>query len=145
MKRAAVLSGKKVLLVSFIVIVGILILRMVIGGLSSGGNIKEPRDVVEYLSNLGWEVNPEPTEVKFVEIPGVFSEVYENYNEIQKTNGYDLSRHKAKTAERYTFEVLNFPGKTGVFANVLVINEKVVGGDICSYALDGFMVGLTNS
>jgi hypothetical protein len=139
---SGVLSGKKFIALVLSAIVVVLLLRIVGAGLVGDGKIRSERDVVKFLVDKGWEVNEEPTEVKTVEIPKNFSDVYENYNNIQKKSGYDLSRHKARTAVRYTFEVTNFTDKTGVFANVLVVDGEVAGGDICSYAMDGFMVGL---
>ena len=43
---------------------------------------------------------------------------------------------------RYTYEVTNYEGESGkVYANVIVYRNKVIGGDICSEATDGFVSG----
>ena len=48
-----------------------------------------------------------------------------------------------QTVTRYTFTVTNYPtGETGILADLLVRNGEVVGGDIRSTALDGFLHGL---
>ena len=41
-----------------------------------------------------------------------------------------------------TDEIENYPGQAeGVRANILVYKNKVIGGDVCSVELDGFMHG----
>lgn len=97
---------------------------------------------VVFLKQFGWEIDTNSFEVEEVRIPEVFEEVYNNYNEIQKKQGYDLTKHAGKRVKRYTYAVLNYPnGINGVRANLLVYKNKVIGGDICSVALDGFMHG----
>lgn len=71
-----------------------------------------------------------------------FDETFESYNELQKLQGMDLSRYKGQRAKRYTYTVLNYPGQEeGVQANVLVLNDTIIGGDVSSVAIDGFMHG----
>ena len=71
-----------------------------------------------------------------------FDKVFAAYNEIQRAQGLDLSKYKKKELTRYTFEVTNYADHEGtVYANVLVYRNKVVGGDICSAELSGFVHG----
>lgn len=96
----------------------------------------------EFLRGFGWEIEEKPLEICEVVIPKEFDEVYSAYNEIQKDQGYNLLKYKGKTATMYTYKVLNHPsGETETRANVLVYKEKVIGGDVCSLNLDGFMHG----
>lgn len=105
------------------------------------GKTEEQRQ--EFLTALGWVVNPEPDEVVEVIIPKNFDDVYENYNNIQKEQGMDLSRYKGKRCKRYSYTVLNHPsGAQSVRLNLLVCGNKIVGGDVSSMGLDGFMQGL---
>lgn len=105
------------------------------------GKTEEQRQ--EFLAALGWVVNPEPDEVVEVIIPKKFDEVYENYNNIQKEQGMDLSRYRGKRCKRYSYTVLNYPGSAqNVRLNLLVCGNKIVGGDVSSMGLDGFMQGL---
>lgn len=97
---------------------------------------------IKFLSQFGWSVKNEPIEVCDVIIPSVFNETYEGYNEIQRNQGLDLSKYKEKKCKRWTYEVKNHPkGESGVRANLLVYKDKVIGGDISSVELDGFMHG----
>ena len=54
----------------------------------------------------------------------------------------DLSKYKKKTVTRYTFVVTDYEGYEGtVYANVLVYRNRVIGGDICSADVNGFIHG----
>ncbi len=92
---------------------------------------------------MGWEVSDEYDECKAVTIPKEFNEVYEKYNKLQKQQGFDLEDYKGKTAEVYTYAVKNYGNKKQeVRANLIVCEGQLVGGDVCSAELDGFMQGL---
>lgn len=104
--------------------------------------VKTPEARLEFLRQFGWEVNPEPLEQTEVVIPGEFDKVYAGYNEIQKNQGLDLGRYKNKTVTRYTYEVTNYPDYAGkVLVNVLVYRNRVVGGDVCTADINGFIHG----
>lgn len=98
-------------------------------------------DIVRFLGTFGWEVEAEPVSVKNLQIPAKFTPVYERYNALQKQQGFDLSKYRADIVESYSFRVLNHPADSDVFANVLIFKGRVIGGDICSFAIDGFMTG----
>ena len=81
------------------------------------------------------EIQPEA--YSEVQIPEEFSEVYENYNKIQR-HGLDLSKYNGEKAARYTYKVVNHPsGEKDVRATLLVYKDKLIGGDICTVRLDG--------
>ena len=104
--------------------------------------IKSDSDVISFLSQFGWEVNPTPVEVKTVTIPEEFDKVFSTYNELQKEQGLNLAKYKKKDVTRYTFAVTNYPNYEGtVYANVLVYRNRVIGGDICSADVSGFVHG----
>lgn len=97
-----------------------------------------------FLKEMGWEVSDEYDECKAVTIPKEFNEVYEKYNKLQKQQGFDLEDYKGKTAEVYTYSVKNYGNKkAGGQGLILIVCEgQLVGGDVCSAELDGFMQGL---
>ncbi len=98
-----------------------------------------------YLTSLGWEFDTECTE-KQVTIPAEFNDTYTQYNEIQKKQGFDLTDYKGKQVIVYTYAIKNYEGyenRDCIFANLLVYEDKLIGGDVCSVsASDGFMQGL---
>ena len=94
----------------------------------------------KFLLSYGWEVSTVPLEVVQVTIPNEFNEVYEKYNELQISQGFDLSQYKGKAVTRYTYSIINYPdGIENVRANVLVYKNRVIGGDICTLDIRGFM------
>lgn len=104
--------------------------------------VKSSADAVNFLAQFGWTVDGGKPESAQVTIPAEFDKVFAAYNEIQKAQGLDLSKYKKKELTRYTFEVTNYDGYEGkVYANVLVYRNKVVGGDICSADVTGFVHG----
>ena len=97
---------------------------------------------VAYLRSLGWEVEPEPTGQMEVLVPAQFDQLYESYNDIQKAQGFDISRYKGERVMKYTYLVKNYPQEPeGAAANLLVYQGKLIGADLCSLRLGGFLRG----
>ena len=95
-----------------------------------------------FISQYGWEVDEEPVEVQEVIIPSEFDDTYTAYNEIQKDQGFDLSVYAGMRAKRWTYIIKNYAGyenKDCIRVNILVYDGLVIGGDVCSIELDGFM------
>lgn len=106
--------------------------------------IKSDADRARFLSQFGWEISATPIEVAQITIPDQFDKIFTGYNEIQKRQGLDLSKYKRKKVTRYTYEITNYEGEEGkVYANILVYRNKVIGGDICSARVDGFIHGFS--
>ena len=107
--------------------------------------IRNDDDVEQFLGQFGWQVGATPHETVAVTIPAEFDKVFAAYNELQRQQGLDLSRYKRKNVTRYTYVVENYVGYEGtVYANVLVYRNKVIGGDICSADVAGFLHGFEN-
>ena len=51
---------------------------------------------VKFLTDLGWDVTASPAEAAEVKIPKDADEVFDRYNELQKSQGYDLSKYAGK-------------------------------------------------
>ncbi|MBO5037569.1 MAG: DUF4830 domain-containing protein [Clostridia bacterium] len=99
---------------------------------------------LEYLESFGWTVESEPTETSEIVIPTQFDETYENYNTMQLSQGFDLVSYKGKKATRYSYTVTNYPQsqEDPVYATLIVIDGRIVAGDIASTSLGGFMHSL---
>ncbi len=97
---------------------------------------------IQFLNQFGWTAQEEPVEVSDVIIPAEFNETYQQYNALQKEQGLDLSRYCGATCKKWSYTITNYPGQPeGVRANLLVLDGKVIGGDVSSVELDGFMQG----
>ena len=119
-------------------------------GKSSGNSfeMKNESQRQSFLREMGWEVPKEYDECKVVVIPEKFNDVYSNYNKLQKEQGFDLTEFAGKSAEIYTYKIKNYGGKNkneDISCHLMVCDGKLIGGDVCSSAVDGFMQGLKKS
>ena len=98
---------------------------------------------VAYLRELGWEIDPEPlTTLQFL-LPPKLSGDYITYNDLQKSQGFDLETCCGKQVTRYTYTVTNYPGRTGdVQVNLYLCGDVIVGGDIMALGENGFQASL---
>ena len=129
-------------------VVGVIIaIIMLFGGKEEGVQTAAPavsnNDArVEFLKSFGWELNASPIESSQVKIPQEQTEVYERYNALQKSQGYDLTQYAGKNVMRYVYKITNFPNATEpVYATLLVYKNQVVGGDITNTAAKGAVQG----
>ena len=105
--------------------------------------IKSNEDRIAYLAQFGWEVNPEAVSVEELLIPELFDETYEEYLELQASQGFDLNPYRGKRVKRYTYEITNYPtADATVHASLLLYKNTVIGGEILSPTADGFLHGL---
>ena len=97
---------------------------------------------VKFLTDHGWEVAASPTESSQVKIPEASSELFQRYNALQKSQGYDLSQFAGKTVMRYVYKIKNYPGATEpVYATLLVYKDQVIGGDVTDTSAKGVIRG----
>lgn len=117
-----------------------------VGGVNMRASDESER--IAFFSQFGWEISSDPLEVKEVIIPEEFDETYEKYNEIQKNQGLDLEKYKGKRVKAWSYEITNYPGYEDsdgiIHGNILVYDGVVIGGDISSVELDGFMTGFAS-
>ena len=94
---------------------------------------------ITYLRSFGWELESEPLETLQFLLPETLEEPYLTYNDLQKTQGFDLSACCGKQVSRYTYAVTNYPGRPdGVQLNLYVCEDLPVAGDVCCPGADGF-------
>ena len=97
---------------------------------------------VQFLKDFGWDVTTSPAETSQVKIPENTTEVFDRYNNLQKSQGYDLTDYAGKTVMRYVYKINNFPGTTEpVYATLLVYKNQVIGGDVTDTAAKGQIRG----
>ena len=111
--------------------------------LPSPKGVRSNQDRIDYLSAYGWQVSEEPLATQELLIPQEMDDSYTEYLALQNGQGFDLQKYAGKRVKRYTYEVLNYPtGETGVQANLLICKNTVIGGEVLSPQLDGFLHGL---
>lgn len=143
MKRK--LKPPLIMLTLLIAAVSVVIAALAMSGkpLPDGSNEQQRRIFIE---ELGYHCTEGETARNIV-IPAEFSGVYQKYNDLQIQCGFDLSRFRGEEAVCYTYTLTDYPDPAGGFyrdirLNLIVVDGKIVGGDICDTKLDGFMEGL---
>ena len=99
-----------------------------------------------FLEKRGWHSGALVDEREVI-IPESFGEVYERYNELQKQSGFDLWDYRATRVKQFTFEIKNTATPDGqpldsAYAHILTYGARIIGGDVSSASLYGFMYGL---
>ena len=98
-------------------------------------DIDDKEDVVEFAESLGYGVDDSRAEVVEVKLPSKADAVLEEYNNLQKSQGFNLMKYKNKTVVRYTFPVTKLPDEQTLQADpvlltIIVYKDKVIGGDL---------------
>jgi len=143
----AKVDKKKIILVLAGAAALIAVLIMLFGGGNEAAPSAAPSmstndDRVKFLTDFGWEVAASPVESGQVRIPEADSEVFDRYNALQKSQGYDLSEFAGKTVMRYVYKIKNYPGSTDpVYATLLVYKDQVIGGDVTDTSAKGVIRG----
>lgn len=99
-------------------------------------------DQTAYLAKLGWEVSGPPSSEQVL-LPEHFGSEYDAYLALQREGGFDLTAWAGETVTRYSYPIANYPtGEDNVLADLLVLDGEIVGGELRSVQLDGFMTAL---
>lgn len=147
MVMTAKVSLKKILIALAAAAALIVALIVLLGGGGSSAETAAPAvssndGRVKFLTDFGWEVTTSPTESSQVRIPDASSEVFDRYNALQKSQGYDLGEYAGKKVMRYVYKINNYPGATEpVYATVLVYKNQIIGGDVTDTAAKGKIRG----
>ena len=106
------------------------------------GSTAEKR--IEYIRSFGWEVSIAPTAIKEIRIPANFDDAYEQYNALQREQGFDLRKYRACYAYKYTYDILNYaePSPVPICANLIVYDGTIIGADISSSEANGLVTVL---
>ena len=96
---------------------------------------------MEFLTSAGYTVAQEPVRTQEVRIPEEFNEVYTQYNAIQQSQGFDLTKYQGKTIMQYVYQVENYPGENSepVYATLLLYKNKLIGADLSRGGTEGFL------
>ena len=155
MVMTAKVNLKKVMIALAAVAALIVALILLLGGGGDSAETSAPTASsndgrVKFLTDLGWDVTTSPTDSSQVRIPAASSDVFERYNALQKSQGYDLSEYAGKKVMRYVYKINNYPGATEpVYAILLfqpenfrmVYKNQIIGGDVTDTAAQGKIRG----
>ena len=139
MKLFITLSKKTLCIILASLIISLIIIGQLFtikaGGIDGSTNALR----LEYISGLGYTADETAISVKEIVIPESFSDVYTEYNRLQQTAGFDLSRYRGDSACVYTYRLSD---SEETVINLIVSDNLIIGGDISSVRIDGEMKAL---
>ena len=144
LRRSPKRTGLLLTLGGFALLAALLLAGALQDGRAVGAELAAtPGEGAALLRELGWETDPASATEKTVHIPERFGRVFENYNELQRQQGYDLAPYRGRDVTLYTYAVTNWPDESlTVLADLYTANGRVIGGDVHAADLGGFMIGL---
>ena len=108
------------------------------------GGMKTNEDRVAFIEGFGIKVNPEPKREETFTMPEDFDRVIQGYNQIQKSQGLDLTKYTRKRVTHYSYLVTNYDSEGAVYVNLLVYRNRIIAADISSLDGGGFIYALTD-
>lgn len=121
----------------FLILVAVFIFEAAAIGGNNHSKYSAENNGLVFLEKHGISVDVSTFAVDEIKMPSKFNDIYENYNNLQKRAGFDISLYRGKTVKKLSYRVNGY--EEVVFVNLLVFDNKIIGGDISSTALDGFM------
>ena len=138
--------SKKTKAVVAVILAGILAAAvLLLVGRSGGGQDAGARqltgnaDRIAYLESMGWQVEEEPVETLQFLLPEKLEEPYLTYNELQDSQGFDLSavpRQASGPVHLHRHQLSRTAG--GCPGQPLCLRGQPVAGDILCAGADGF-------
>ena len=104
--------------------------------------IKDNDDRIAFIEGFGIKVKPEALSEESFTVPNEFDRIIEEYNQIQKRQGLDLSKYHKKRVTHYAYEVTNYDSEGSVYVNLIVHRGRVIAADISSAFDGGFVLPL---
>lgn len=97
-----------------------------------------------FLERCGWQMAEDFTE-ETVTLPASPDAAWRAYLALQRENGMDMASYGGRTVLKLSCRIANHPAGGTVYANLYWCDGRIIGGDIMSPALDGFMHGLATT
>lgn len=88
---------------------------------------------VEYIKSLRLEPDDSNVTAKDIVIPQKFSEIYKEYNALQKKAGFNLEYYKGDKATVYAYPICGSEKEL----HLIVCEDKIIGGDISDMRVGG--------
>lgn len=146
MTKKRVRSGKTAVFgVILLIAAAIWVLTRFISTSAGGISGKNDYERIAFIESFGWDAGNVPVEIEEIRIPVEFDEAYEQYNALQREQGFDLRKYRAHIAKKYTYEIRNSDGSSPavpICANLIIIDGNIVGADISSMQAGGLVTVL---
>ncbi len=108
-------------------------------------NMSSNAERVRFLNEQGLIVKPDPVSTEEIIIPSEANDTYADYARLLKEQGFNIEKYLGRNVVRITYEVLNFPDyDDNVMANMLIADDRLIGGDISLNEEGGFVLPLVS-
>lgn len=104
--------------------------------------LETAEDRTAYLASLGWRCDAASEQYRAVRLPEDFTGVMADYAAMQRADGFSMEKYAGKVCSQYVYTLTEHPGSLTVYAVLYIYKGRVIGGDIHTAALDGYMHGL---
>ena len=104
------------------------------------GGIETNDERIAFISQFGIDVSGESKESVSFTVPENFDTVIAGYNELQRSQGLDISKYRNKKVTRYTYEIDGYGDYDGVvYVNLIMYKNTVIACDVSSADPTGFV------
>ena len=107
------------------------------------GNIKTKEDRIAFIEGFGLRVDAGSETEEAFAMPESLDRVLLGYNELQRSQGLDISKYLRKKVTHYSYRVTNYEAEGEVFVNLLIYKSRIIACDISSAESSGFVLPLT--
>ena len=111
-------------------------------GLGEAIDVSTSEGRIEYLSSLGWCVDKSSETEAEVTLPKTFDGAVADYAAMQSEQGFEFTSYGGCKCMQYSYIVTNYGDGSTVYATLFVKGGRVIGGDIHSADIGGFMHGI---
>lgn len=94
-------------------------------------------DVIDFIEAQGLIIQKDSLKTYKKQIPPIFNQVYNRYNDLQISQGFDLSKYKGDRASFYRFDISEDKDKAYVI--MIVSKGLIIGGSIHSDLNEGYI------
>ena len=107
------------------------------------GGMKTKEDRIAFINRFGIEVDPESEAAEKFRLPENFDRVISGYNQLQISQGLNLTKYAKKRVTHYSYKVQNYKNDGEVLVNLLIYKNKIIACDISSTEENGFVLPLS--
>lgn len=97
--------------------------------------VSDKEETEKFFSQFGLNVDFANCVEREIVIPEEFDSVFEEYNNLQKSQGLDLSKYKGRAAQQRIYPIIT-EYRQDFYAVLIVVNDKVVAGHINTGGID---------
>lgn len=108
----------------------------------SDAKLSTNEDRVNFLKANGIIVEGSPCEIIETVVPEKFDSVYQEYNNIQMSQGFDLEKYKGKEVTRYSYIIMDDTKESKTIASIILHKNRIIACDICNTEGEGYVSAL---